>query len=87
MSSKRLDLPDAPLCRFSFADGRRCALPAHPAHDGFCFASITALFAHVLVVASIFSGDSSTLAYLGFVLFQSDQMITENELRAGAGPG
>ncbi len=36
MSSKRIDLPTAPLCRFSFADGRRCALPAHPEHDGLC---------------------------------------------------
>ncbi len=29
---------------------------------------------------------ASTLAYLGLVLFQSDQMITEDEFRAAAGP-
>ena len=28
---------------------------------------------------------ASTLAYLGLVLFQSDQMITEDEFRAAAG--
>ena len=25
------------LCRFPFADGRRCAQPAHPDYDGLCF--------------------------------------------------
>ena len=29
---------------------------------------------------------ATTLAYLGLVLFQSDQMITEDEFRAAAGP-
>jgi len=28
VTSKRTTSPDFPLCRFAFADGRRCALPA-----------------------------------------------------------
>jgi hypothetical protein len=36
VSAKRVELPGSPLCRFAFADGRRCALPAHPDHHGFC---------------------------------------------------
>lgn len=37
MSSKRKHDPDSPLCRFAFADGRHCALPAHPECDGLCY--------------------------------------------------
>ncbi|HEY1469844.1 MAG TPA: hypothetical protein VGF61_12435 [Candidatus Acidoferrum sp.] len=117
MSSKRIDLPNA-LCRFSFSDGRRCAQPAHPAHDGLCLHHATprsrasrnknllrefeplmrkgvreidlhnALSALSREVAARRMGRkrAATLAYLGRVLFQSDQMITEDELRAGAGP-
>jgi uncharacterized protein YndB with AHSA1/START domain len=35
MSSAR---PSDPfnLCKFTFANGRMCGLPAHPKHDGFC---------------------------------------------------
>ena len=29
---------------------------------------------------------AATLIYLGFVLFRSDQMITEKKIRTGAGP-
>ena len=36
MSSKRVELPGSALCPFSFTDGRRCALPAHPDNHGFC---------------------------------------------------
>jgi hypothetical protein len=36
VSSKRNDSPEFPLCRFAFADGRHCALPARPHHDGLC---------------------------------------------------
>ena len=25
------------MCRFTFADGRHCKLPAHPDHDGLCY--------------------------------------------------
>lgn len=36
VSAKRVELPGSPLCRRTFADGRRCALPAHPDHNGLC---------------------------------------------------
>jgi hypothetical protein len=118
MSSKRIDVPDALLRHFSFADGRRCAQPAHPAHDGFCLHHATlrprpsysaqllthlvplmrkcvseidlynALSALAREVAARRMGRkrAATLAYLSHALFQSDQMITEKELRTGAGP-
>lgn len=38
MSSRRNDSQEAPLCLFSFKDGRRCTQPAHPCYDGFCYA-------------------------------------------------
>jgi len=37
MSSCRNDIPESPLCCFTFQDGRRCATPAHPDFDGFCY--------------------------------------------------
>jgi len=37
MSARRSDSPQTPLCRFSFKDGRRCSLPAHPDFDGLCY--------------------------------------------------
>jgi len=37
VSSKRQESLAFPLCRFSFADGRRCAQPAHPQSNGLCF--------------------------------------------------
>lgn len=37
MSGKRPHSPDSPLCRFSFADGRHCKMPAHPDCDGLCY--------------------------------------------------
>jgi hypothetical protein len=118
MSSKRIDLPNAPLCRFSFADGRRCALPAHPAYNGLCFHHGTlrprasrndnllreleplmrkgvteadlhnALSALSRAVAArrMSRQKAATLAYLGLVLFQSDQLATQEEFRTGAGP-
>jgi hypothetical protein len=36
VSSKRNHSPEFRLCRFAFADGRHCALPAHPHCDGLC---------------------------------------------------
>jgi hypothetical protein len=36
VSGKRNHYPEFPLCRFSFADGRHCALPARPHRDGLC---------------------------------------------------
>jgi hypothetical protein len=41
---------------------------------------------HEVAAGRIGRKTASTLAYLGLVLFQSDQMITENEFRAAAGP-
>jgi hypothetical protein len=43
MSSKRKHDPNFPLCRFAFADGRHCALPAQPNHDGLCPSHFNAL--------------------------------------------
>jgi hypothetical protein len=118
VSSKRIDHPDAPLCHFSIAAGRRCAQPAHPAHDGFCLHHGTlrprasrnkhllrefeplmrkgvsevdlhnalAALSREVVARRMGRKRAATLAYLGLVLFQSDQMITEKELRTGAGP-
>jgi hypothetical protein len=43
MSSKRKHIPGAPLCRFAFADGRHCALPAHAQCDGLCPSHFNAL--------------------------------------------
>jgi hypothetical protein len=115
MSSKRIDVPDALLCHFSFADGRCCA---QPAHDGFCLHHATlrprpsysaellshleplmrkcvseidlynALSALSREVAARRMGRkrAATLAYLSRALFQSDQMITEKEVRTGGGP-
>ena len=37
MSSCRTVTPQAPLCSFTFKDGRHCALPAHPDYDGLCY--------------------------------------------------
>jgi hypothetical protein len=37
VNGKRSSSLDAPRCRFAFADGRRCALPAHPQGDGLCY--------------------------------------------------
>jgi hypothetical protein len=37
VSGKRLNSPDSPLCRFAFADGRRCRSIAHPNFEGLCF--------------------------------------------------
>jgi hypothetical protein len=38
-SAERLssNSPDLGRCRFAFADGRRCALPASPHSDGLCY--------------------------------------------------
>jgi hypothetical protein len=36
VSSKRNHSPEFPLCRFAFADGRHCALPAQPQRGGLC---------------------------------------------------
>src|ERR1700692_3808741 len=36
MNTKRAESPHA-RCRLQFADGRRCALPAHPQDDGLCY--------------------------------------------------
>jgi hypothetical protein len=36
VSGKRKHSPEFPLCRFAFADGRHCALPAHSHRDGLC---------------------------------------------------
>jgi len=36
VSSKRNHSSEFPRCRFAFADGRRCALPAPPRRDGLC---------------------------------------------------
>ena len=40
---------------------------------------------HEVAAGRIGRKSASTLAYLGLVLFQSDQMITEDEFRAAAG--
>lgn len=37
MSGKPHRSPASPLCRFTFADGRHCRLPAHPQFDGLCY--------------------------------------------------
>jgi len=37
MSSRRSDTPETPLCRFTFKDGRRCSLPAHPDFEDLCY--------------------------------------------------
>ena len=37
VSNKRPLAPAFPVCRFSFADGRRCALPATPESNGLCY--------------------------------------------------
>jgi hypothetical protein len=37
MCGKPLESPDSPRCRFTFADGRRCRMPAHPSYDGLCY--------------------------------------------------
>ena len=37
MSGRRPNAQDVSLCRFTFADGRRCRLPARPDFDGLCF--------------------------------------------------
>jgi len=37
VTRKRSTTPDSPRCRFSFSDGRRCALPAATASDGLCY--------------------------------------------------
>ncbi len=37
MSNKRPITPAFPVCCFSFADGRRCALPASPRSNGLCY--------------------------------------------------
>jgi len=37
MSARRQHSPETPLCRFTFSDGRRCSLPAHPDYDGLCY--------------------------------------------------
>ncbi len=37
MSNKRPITPAFPVCRFSFADGRRCALPASPESNGLSY--------------------------------------------------
>ena len=36
MSGRRDDSHASPLCRFQFADGRRCRLPAKPKFNGLC---------------------------------------------------
>jgi hypothetical protein len=36
MSPRRSDSPET-LCRFAFADGRRCTQSAHPDCDGLCY--------------------------------------------------
>jgi hypothetical protein len=41
---------------------------------------------HEVAAGRVGRKTASTLAYLGLVLFQSDQLITENEFRAAAGP-
>ncbi|GEM_PF-1832593 len=37
VSNKRPLAPSFPLCRYSFADGRRCAQPASPDSSGLCY--------------------------------------------------
>ena len=38
MSNKRPLTPPFPVCRFTFADGRRCTLPASAESNGLCYA-------------------------------------------------
>ena len=37
MTCKRSTAEDFSRCRLTFADGRRCALPAHPQGNGLCY--------------------------------------------------